>query len=92
MRDEEKDEILGITRCARCGHRIDNEIECPFCSNFPDKERKEEVPKWVYFTACFLTSPLSLYSLVLTKRLTVIEKVIAFSGCLIWLGVYRVIL
>jgi len=87
--DPETDEILGITRCARCGHRLDNEIECPFCAAFPDSTRKESVPKWIYITACFLTSPLSLYFILKTDKLNLIEKILAFSGCLFWLGFYR---
>jgi hypothetical protein len=89
MHDPETDEILGITRCARCGHRLDNEIECPFCAAFPDSTRKESVPKWIYITACFLTSPLSLYFILKTEKLNLTEKVLAFSGCLFWLGFYR---
>ncbi len=89
MNQHETDEILGITRCARCGHRLDGEIECPFCSLFPDKPRKEKIPKWIFLTACFLTSPLSLYFILRTKRLGRIEKIIAFSGCLLWLGVFQ---
>ncbi len=85
---QEMDEILGITRCARCGHRLNGEIECPFCSLFPDPPRKKEIPKWVYITACFLTSPVSLYPIVTTDRLSVFEKVFAFSGCLIWFALY----
>jgi hypothetical protein len=80
MKQEETDEILGITRCARCGHRLEGEIECPFCSMFPDAPKKERVPKWIYLTACFLTSPLSLYFLITTKRLNNFEKALAFSG------------
>ncbi len=89
MDNQETDEILGITRCARCGHRLEGEIECPFCSLFPDAPKKEGVPKWVYLTACFLTSPLSLYAITTTERLNGIEKVLAFSGCLMWLLLYR---
>jgi len=33
----EVDEVLGIVRCARCGHRLQGEIECPFCCMFPDE-------------------------------------------------------
>jgi hypothetical protein len=89
MKQEETDEILGITRCARCGHRLEGEIECPFCSLFPEPEKKEKVPKWVYLTACFLTSPLSLYFILTTKRLNKVEKALAFSGCVMWLALYR---
>ncbi|MCK5503597.1 MAG: hypothetical protein KAJ10_00440 [Thermodesulfovibrionia bacterium] len=88
MDRHETDEILGITRCARCGHRLEGEIECPFCSVFPDPPRKDGVPKWVYITACFLASPFSLYAIIRTERLSVFEKIIAFSGCLFWFGMY----
>lgn len=88
-RDErDMDGILGIVRCARCGHRLNGEIECPFCSLFPDPPVKRELPKWVYITACFLTSPLSLYAIVRTGRLNTVEKMIAFSGCLFWSALY----
>ncbi len=82
------DEILGITRCARCGHRLEGEIECPFCAVFPDSARKERTPKWIYITACFLTSPLSLYAILRNDRLSSIEKILAFSGCFGWLFIY----
>jgi hypothetical protein len=88
MNKEEVDEILGITRCARCGHRLDGEIECPFCSMFDDPPKKEGIPKWVFITACFLTSPISLYPIIKTDRLNGTEKLIAFSGCLIWVFVF----
>lgn len=89
MRDDYIDEALGITRCARCGHRLEGEIECPFCSLFPEKPRKDGLPKWIFITACFLTSPLSLYAVITTKQLNIIEKALAFSGCLLWFGFYR---
>jgi hypothetical protein len=89
MDQDELDEALGITRCARCGHRLEGEIECPFCSLFPAAVPRESPPKWIYVTACFLTSPLSLPAIIKTGRLTFIEKVLTFSGCLFWLGVYR---
>jgi hypothetical protein len=89
MNQDNTDEILGITRCARCGHRLEGEIECPFCSVFPDPPRKEKVPKWVYITACFLTSPLSLYAIIKSRRLNKLEKLLSFSGCLFWLVIYR---
>jgi hypothetical protein len=88
MDTNETDEILGITRCARCGHRLDGDIECPFCHTFPDLPKKETVPKWIYITACFLTSPLSLYFILKTKKLNAIEKLLSFSGCLFWLILY----
>jgi len=86
MEQEELDEALGITRCARCGHRLNGEVECPFCSMFPGPERQEGVPKWIYLTACFLTSPLNLYAVIKSDRLTAGEKLLAFSGCLFWAG------
>lgn len=89
MDDHEIDEMLGITRCARCGHRLEGEIECPFCRAFPDLPRKEPVPKWIYITACFLTSPLSFYFILKTRKLNAAEKVLSFSGCLLWLVLYR---
>jgi hypothetical protein len=89
MEQDELDEALGISRCARCGHRLEGEVECPFCSLFPSPAPKESPPKWIYVTACFLTSPLSLPAIIRTRRLTRFEKVLAFSGCLFWLGIYR---
>ena len=89
MNPDDIDEALGITRCARCGHRLEGEIECPFCSLFPEKPIKSGTPKWIFITACFLTSPLSLYAVITTGRLNTFEKVLAFSGCLLWFGLYR---
>lgn len=91
MEDRELDEILGITRCARCGHRLEGDVECPFCSLFPDRVRKERVPKWIFLTACFLTSPFSLYFILRSARLSKIEKIIAFSGCFLWMGIFQVL-
>jgi len=88
MNQDDIDEVLGITRCARCGHRLEGEAECPFCSLFPGKREKAGRPKWVFITACFLTSPFSLYAVMATKQLNVFEKMLAFSGCLLWLGLY----
>lgn len=81
------DEILGIVRCERCGHRLNGEIECPFCSLFPDPHRKGS-RKWVFITACFLTSPLSIWFVVTSKRLNRVEKIFTLCGCLVWLGLY----
>ena len=86
MDQEKTEEILGITRCARCGQRLEGEIECPFCSLFPDAPRGHVLPKWIYLTACFLTSPLSIYFVLKTRRLRPHEKIVAISGCLLWLG------
>jgi hypothetical protein len=88
MDREELDEVLGITRCARCGHRLDGEVECPFCSMFQDQPVRRRVPKWVYLTACFLTSPLSLYFIVTTSRLGRFEKALAASGAILWVLIY----
>jgi hypothetical protein len=84
------DEILGIVRCVRCGHRLDSEIECPFCSLFPDPPRSNVFPKWLFITACFLTSPVSIYFVVTSPRLNIFEKLFALSGCLLWCGLYFV--
>ncbi|KPK02155.1 MAG: hypothetical protein AMK71_03300 [Nitrospira bacterium SG8_35_4] len=89
MDNKETDDVLGIIRCARCGHRLEGEMECPFCSAFPDLPQTESVPKWIYLTACFLTSPLSLYFILKTQKLNAIEKLLSFSGCLFWLMLYR---
>jgi len=88
MDQYETDAILGITRCARCGHRLEGEIECPFCTGFPDLPQKKPVPKWIYITACFLTSPLSLYFILKTQKLNTIEKLLSFSGSLFWVILY----
>jgi hypothetical protein len=86
---ESIDEVLGIVRCVRCGHRLDNDIECPFCSIVDRTPKKKDVlPKWVYITACFLTSPLSLYFIFKSGRLNAPEKIFSVSGCLIWAGLY----
>lgn len=89
MTDDTSDEALGITRCVQCGHRLDGEIECPFCSVFSEQTPGAHLPKWIFLTACFLTSPLSLYSIIKTGRLNICEKVFAFSGCVLWATVYR---
>jgi len=78
------DEILGITRCARCGHRLDGNVECPFCAAVYRSSKREAVPKWVFMTACFLTSPVSLPAILKTERLGTGEKFLTFSGCLLW--------
>jgi hypothetical protein len=88
MEENNIDEILGITRCVRCGHRLEGEVECPFCAIVLESPRKKDKPKWMYITAYFLTSPLSLYAILKTKRLNLFEKILAFSGCLIWLSLY----
>jgi hypothetical protein len=85
---ERVDEILGVVRCVRCGHRLDGEIECPFCSLFDDPSRKNVFPKWLFITACFLTSPISIYFVVRSPRLNIFEKLLALSGSLCWFGLY----
>lgn len=91
---QDMDEILGIVRCARCGQRLDGDIECPFCGVFfadakrAKKKHANGFLKWVYITACFLTSPISLYFIIRNKSLSPVEKMIAFSGCIIWALVY----
>lgn len=89
---EEMDDMLGMNRCARCGHRLDGLVECPFCAVVEPANSHAGSGKWVYFTACFLTSPLSIYSVITTGRLSLPEKVIAVSGCLVWSGLYRLLL
>jgi len=89
--DADFDELLGRTRCARCGQVLDGEVECPFCSLFPDRTRVRRTPKWVFLTACFLTSPLSLPFVLTTRRLSRAEKVVAGCGMLLWLGVFSLI-
>lgn len=85
MQQDELDEALGITRCARCGQRLDGEIECPVCSGYyHSSEQKTTIPKWIYITACFLTSPLSIYFIIRSNRLSLPEKFLATSGCLLW--------
>ncbi len=86
--NDELDEILGRTRCARCGQILSGEIECPFCSLFPDPARARRMPKWVYLTACFLTSPISIPFLLRSGRLTLPEKILAASGLLLWPVLY----
>ena len=83
--EEELDELLGRTRCARCGQVLRGEVECPFCSLFPEKSHVQRVPKWVFLTASFLASPLSLPFLFTTARLTLPEKLVAGSGMVVWL-------
>jgi hypothetical protein len=88
MDDPEIDEVLGVVRCDRCGHRLENEIECPFCSLVEEPERKSVLPKWIYLTACFLTSPFSIYFIVKDSQLNIFEKISAISGCCFWFAFY----
>jgi hypothetical protein len=86
--DSELDELLGRTRCARCGQVLHGEIECPFCSVFPEPSHAHRLPTWVFFTACFLTSPLSLPVILSTNRLTAAQKLLAASGMIGWFGIW----
>ncbi len=88
MNDREIDELLGVVRCERCGYRLNGEIECPFCSLFPEPSRREGMPKWIFVTACFLTSPFSIYFIFKDRRLTVPEKILTLSGCCVWLSLF----
>ncbi|MEO5657862.1 MAG: hypothetical protein ABIO65_08490 [Nitrospiria bacterium] len=90
MPDDESglDDLLGRTRCARCGQILHGDIECPFCSLFPEPRAAQSLPKWVYVTASFLTSPLSLPFVILTPRLSRPQKVLATSGCVVWALLY----
>jgi len=85
---ERTDEALGITRCARCGHRLEGEVECPFCEIVQESKGMKVLPKWIYIAACFLTSPLSVYFVARSERLNSMEKILAVSGCLLWAGLY----
>ncbi len=84
MNDQERDELLGIIRCERCGHRLQNEIECPVCSPFTEPSRRDGMPKWIFVTACFLTSPLSIWFVIKDRRLNAVEKILTLSGCCLW--------
>lgn len=86
--DQKTDEILGIVRCVRCGQRLEDEIQCPFCSMFPEPRRKAGIPSWIYLTACFLTSPLSIYFVVTNRRMGIFKKIIVASGCIVWFLLY----
>jgi hypothetical protein len=88
---EEIDEALGITRCARCGHRLQGEVECPFCAAVGHSRGLDALPKWIYITACFLTSPLSIYFVARSRRLSTGEKILAISGCLLWAALFFVL-
>jgi hypothetical protein len=88
MGQDDLDEILGISRCAICGYRLDGEIECPFCSIVTDIQRKSLLPKWLYIALCFIASPFTLYSIIKTDRLDKFEKFLAFTGFFFWLSVY----
>ena len=93
MEQDELDEALGISRCAQCGQRLDGEIECPVCSGYYQRPaRRSGIPKWIYFTACLITSPISIYFIVRSRRLNLIEKVVAGSGAILWAYVFLFVL
>lgn len=85
---ESTDEALGITRCVQCGHRLEGEVQCPFCAIVAPSRGLGSLPKWIYLTACFLTSPFSVYYVARSGRLSRGEKIIAVSGCLAWAAAY----
>ncbi len=84
--DKKLDEALGITGCVQCGHRLDSKIECPFCSIVQESKGINALPKWIFVTACFLTSPLSIWFVLKSKQLNLVGKALTLSGCLLWLG------
>ncbi len=86
--DAKLDELLGRTRCARCGQMLRGEEECPFCSLFPEPVAARRSPTWIYVTACFLTSPLSLPFLLTTRRIAPAKKLLAASGMVAWALLY----
>jgi hypothetical protein len=88
MEEKNIDEILGITRCVRCGHRLEGEVECPFCEIVYQNLQRKVLPKWIYITAYFMTSPLSIYAIFRNKQLTVFEKILSCAGCLVWISLY----
>jgi hypothetical protein len=80
----ELDEILGITRCARCGHRLDGHTECPFCAVVEAVPKRPGLPVWIFITACILTSPLGLVGILRTDRLGRLGRSLATSASAIW--------
>ena len=91
--EEETDEILGITRCVECGHRLEGEVdECPFCAALSGldggsvKSARHAIPLWVMLTAMLLSFPISLPWLITSRRLTLMQKIATLLACLIWGG------
>jgi len=84
MHDEETDEILGITRCARCGHRLDGEIACPVCSGYDETGGSRRMSAAVFWVACFLTSPFSLPVIWRDDRLRLWQRIGASAGAVLW--------
>jgi hypothetical protein len=88
MKQDDLDEILGITRCVRCGHRLNGEIECPFCAVVAERTQKALFPKWLLILMYFFSSPFSLYFIKNSERLNIPEKIISSSGCFFWMIIY----
>jgi hypothetical protein len=90
--DEKTDEILGITRCARCGHRLEGEVDCPFCAAMrglegPARERPaRRTPLWVYMTAILLSFPLSIPWILTSRRLNFSQKMVALAVGVLWMS------
>jgi len=82
------DGIIGVVRCERCGHRLDGHADCPFCAAVGGLDGMDRLPDWIFITACFLTSPFSLYAIYRTDRLGRLGKLLTFSGCLVWAGFF----
>jgi len=85
--DPDMDELLGITRCDRCGHRLEGDMECPVCSGYydsPSGGMGAGLPLWIFMVAAFMTSPLSIPFIVRNRRLSTAQKVIASCGALAW--------
>jgi len=90
--DERTEEILGITRCAQCGQRLEGEVDCPFCSAMrgfdpdPDERPGQRVPLWIYLTAILMAFPLSLPWLVMSGRLNLWQKAATLAAGIIWMS------
>lgn len=93
--DDNTDEILGITRCVNCGHRLEGEVECPFCVAMRGMTSDTRdggdgidgaylLPLWVIVTAIFMSFPLSLPWLFLNRRLTGVQKAALLAACIVW--------
>lgn len=89
MADENTDEILGITRCARCGQRLEGEISCPVCSGFDEPGTTGRMSSAVFLVACFLSSPLSLPVIWRDGRLVFWQRLIASSGMFFWVSLLQ---
>ena len=88
--DPETDAALGITRCARCGQKLDGEIECPVCTGYYEaghapSPQAHKFPKWIYLTACFMAFPLSALWYPASGRLALREKALITALGTLWL-------